>query len=144
MYLTLPLFTLLVNTALAIQCLSPPSPSTLNPCKDWNVCWNYVNTDPSSVCIYLTNFGLSYPPYSVKVAGPVNKAAGCVTIPGKCWRPQIQDGPFRVRIAACDSSDTIYSECGQLTVTQPCCPRARSRIEGRDYELIEGVEDTVT
>ncbi|KAL4901511.1 hypothetical protein BDW74DRAFT_181801 [Aspergillus multicolor] len=142
MHLTLPFLAALVTTASAIQCLSPPAPNPLNLCKDWKVCWSSVNTDPTSMCIYLTNFGLSYPPTSIKVGGPVSTSAGCLTIPGKCRKPDIQNGPWRVRIAACNDSNTIYSECNQLTVTQPCCPATRrSRIEGQrrdyDYELIE-------
>ncbi|KAL4968474.1 uncharacterized protein BDV14DRAFT_142619 [Aspergillus stella-maris] len=124
MHLTTHLLALsaLAATTTAIQCTSPPPPNPLNLCNPWQVKWTSVDTDPPSVCIYLSNFGLGYPPSSIYVSGPVNTNLGSVSVPGKCFGLH-PSSRYRIRIAACGDPDTIYSECGEVDVVRPqsCC-----------------------
>ncbi|KAL4876208.1 hypothetical protein BJY04DRAFT_200353 [Aspergillus karnatakaensis] len=115
----LPFLAALITATTAIQCLSPPPPNPLDVTANWAVHWSHVNTDPSTVCIYLCNWGLYFPPGCIKVAGPVSSAADVANIGGKCW-PGLVKSKYRVRIAACGDSNTIYSECGQMDLAN--CP----------------------
>ncbi|KAL2784571.1 hypothetical protein BJX66DRAFT_343929 [Aspergillus keveii] len=132
MHLSAFLITALVASTNALQCLTPPPPSTLNLCQNWQVTWSHVLNDPAppDVCIYLSNWGMYYPPHTILLRSCRRDDDACL-ISGQCY-PQLANSGYRVRIASCSDPNTIYSECGQLTVNYPqsCC--TRSRVMGRD------------
>ncbi|OJJ05254.1 hypothetical protein ASPVEDRAFT_44772 [Aspergillus versicolor CBS 583.65] len=43
-----------------------------------------TSTDPSQLCVYLSNFQLAQNPHTIRVAGPVNTNNGGTTVSGSC------------------------------------------------------------
>ncbi|RVU65182.1 hypothetical protein BM74_05425, partial [Bacillus thuringiensis] len=103
-------------TTAAVQCTSPPPPDPVNLSEDWDVQWTHVNTDPSQLCVYLSNFQLAPNPHVIRVAGPINTNSDGTTVAGGC-PPGIVDSPYRIRLSQCGAPNTIYSECNQMEVT---------------------------
>ncbi|KAL2802685.1 hypothetical protein BJX63DRAFT_414354, partial [Aspergillus granulosus] len=121
MYCTLPLLVVFLATASALDCLSPPAPSTINLCDPWTVRWDYVSSDPTQFCIYLSNYELSggSMPHAIKVSGPVNRDDRHTSIPGAC-RSELGTSQHRVWLSACGAPLTIYDQCDPITIQQPC------------------------
>ncbi|KAL3447472.1 hypothetical protein BJX65DRAFT_307881 [Aspergillus insuetus] len=134
MYLTLPFLALFLATASALDCQSPPPPGTINLCNDWTVRWDYVNTDPTEFCIYLSNYELGYPPHAIQVAGPVSRNNRQATVPGRC-RPELGTSQHRVWLSACGAPLTIFDQCDPITIQQPCCHVRRVNSRAREIEI---------
>ncbi|KAL2839662.1 hypothetical protein BJY01DRAFT_250391 [Aspergillus pseudoustus] len=136
MYFTLPLLAGIIATASALDCLSPPAPSPLNLCKPWTVRWDYVDSDPTQFCIYLSNYELSGGalPHAIQVAGPVNRNDRQASIPGAC-RPELGISQHRVWLSACGAPLTIFDQCNPLSIQQPCCWLRRVDARAREAEV---------
>ncbi|KAJ0417348.1 hypothetical protein BJY00DRAFT_289737 [Aspergillus carlsbadensis] len=136
MHLTIPFLAIFLATASALDCLSPPGPSTINLCNDWIVRWDYVDTDPTQFCIYLSNYELGYPPHAIQVAGPVYRNSRQATVPGRC-RAELGTSQHRVWLSACGAPLTIFDQCNPLTIQQPCCRVSRVDARARAVEVEE-------
>ncbi|RAK72261.1 uncharacterized protein BO72DRAFT_531993 [Aspergillus fijiensis CBS 313.89] len=113
----------LLTTAGAVAIYKPAAGDRVDVFKDWQVCYNAVNTDPQQFCLYLTNF-VEYLPQILDLLNhqPVQRGAGCVTIPGKCYPGLRTTSPYRVRAAECADPNTIYAESGDFWPSQSKCP----------------------
>ncbi|GES66011.1 hypothetical protein ASPBRDRAFT_142527 [Aspergillus terreus] len=58
----------ILATASALKITKPGPSDIVSVSQDWEVCWDYVDSDPNSFCLYLTNYKF-YPPQTFYLRG---------------------------------------------------------------------------
>ncbi|KAL5365576.1 hypothetical protein BJX96DRAFT_179969 [Aspergillus floccosus] len=109
----------MLATASALKITQPGQNDIVNVSQDWQVCWDYVDPDPQSFCLYLTNYKF-YPPQTFYLR-QVTTNWRCSSIPGTCYS-NFRSSGYRVRASPCGDPETIFAETADLTAKQPSCP----------------------